>query len=190
LVERLVIEFSLSELHGIEMMDHDSFIAHQMYARAQSPEAAEKKWLETAADADTFKTTANGFTYVAVKMNVKYEMKKSITKQAIIEHGVTDLRTDSDKSNGLKRALGALASSSSNGVFDQVNGHAFLTGVKDGLSEHSANKHSRKRDALEDEVIGHGQHGSSELASPAQKVGEDNFVGICYVCYGVIKNYN
>ena len=154
LIERLIVEMKVFEETGYEMMDEESYLAHQRYCRNCDPEVAKARWDADIVNKDIFQVTVNGTKLVAVKLNTKYTQQKSITKQRELENPVQLLKTDAEKENGLKRAMSTLNMPATSAVFDCLNGQIFLSGSPNALVEYEQSKKARSEAALQEEVLG------------------------------------
>ena len=165
MVEKMIVLFAVRKIHGFELMDHDSYIAHKMYQKAKTREEAESLWQADLQNDDIHQITDMSVTYLAVRMNTKIEIEQQVQKSFEIESNSQQLKSQREKEHGLKRAFDLLHSSASSAIFDGVDGRISLSGTPGGLSEWTMNKHARSSQEIQlEEAFG----GKEDLVVPDQ----------------------
>ena len=135
LIERVTFEYRLSLETGYELMDHETFLAYQIYSRAQTPETAELRYQAAIANKDVYRCTVKGTFLIAVECNLRIIQQKTISKQRELKYPEQVLKTDEEKASGLKRSAGVLNQSPGAALFEPVDGFMMVSGTPAGLSD-------------------------------------------------------
>jgi len=174
LVQKLVVEMRLREIHGFEMMDEESYLAYQKYRRNCDDQEAARRWQVVIADKDVFSVNVDGVLWVAVPLNTTYQREKTICKTSELQQAAVALKTDAEKQKGLKRAKDVLQLDPSSGLFDTVGGKVHCSGRSGGLLEWEQNKQLREKEAIDQQLLGKAKTDqlialSSPTLTPGQK---------------------
>ena len=136
----------MHERTGFEMMDRDSYIAHMMFKKRKTEQQAIELYDADMANHDIFKKQHQGKTYIAVELNMRIEIGRSIRKQREITASEQQLKTDREKTAGVKRALDVLEHGTDAPIFNSLNAGVFHSGQPGGIEDFEKQKALRDRE--------------------------------------------